>query len=93
MPMDSYRVDMIIDGTLYEYTSAREIDGSGMDIYDPNIEKDASRNYIAWTVSCKVKDDELYMTVEEDKISDYEGKTIVLHQQPLEETTDEYTDE
>lgn len=75
----------------YEFASAYEFDGTGMSFYDKNIDDGLSPKSIVWVVSCKIKDDKLYMTVDKDNISNYEGKTIVLHQQPLEETEDEET--
>ena len=91
--LDSQYAVLIIDGKTYEGRGAWKNDASGIDFYDPQIDNGMTEESIVWSVCCKIKNDELYMTVEKDNISDYEGKTIVLHQQPLEETTDEETDE
>ncbi len=76
-----YKAIIEIDGTTYEYVVSHANDGSGMEICDPNIGEGRTQDSIVWDASCEIKDDLLYLTIETDNVFDYEGKTIVLHQE------------
>lgn len=80
----SQNATLILDGVTYDTNCAWENDGSGIDFYDPEIEHGINDKSIIWSVSCKIKEDKLYITVNTDNVSNYEGKTIILHQEPLE---------
>ena len=51
-----------------------------MSIYDRSIDDGHTQDAVVWEVSCKLVENELRLTIEEDNRFDYAGKTIVLHQ-------------
>lgn len=75
-----YDVIVEVDGTRYEFGAAHANDGRGMSIYDRSIDDGHTQDAVVWEVSCKLVENELRLTIEEDNRFDYAGKTIVLHQ-------------
>lgn len=74
-----------IGENIYECGVAHENDGTGMSIYDKSVVGGYTDKALVWEASCELKDDLLYLSIEVDNISDYEGKTIVLHQESEED--------
>lgn len=70
-----------IDGIQYELKTAHANDGSGITMYDLNINGAYTKDAIIWDCSCKIEDEKLYLTIEKDNISNFEGETIILHQE------------
>lgn len=88
LPTNEHYIDVEIDGVVQRFDCAWENDGTCIYLY---MDEYSFEEEIA--VKTIIKNDVLYLSFIEDSISDYEGKTIALHQQPLEETEDIETEE
>lgn len=69
-----------LDGVIYDITTGWENDGTGITFYSKSIDEGRTEASIIWVSECKVKEGKLYLTIVEDRISDMEGKTIILEQ-------------
>ncbi|MGN1372577.1 MAG: hypothetical protein ACI4VK_00860 [Candidatus Coproplasma sp.] len=67
---------MTIDNVEYEFQTAQANNAIDITLY---IEKDGLHQ-VLWEADTVLKDGKLYLTVTQDNISDYEGKTIILLQ-------------
>jgi len=86
---------MIIDGTAHQLHLGYAHDGTYIKIYDKDVREQLERDengYIIdldaallWKADTEEKDGKLYLTVTEDNISNYVGKTIVLEFRSYEE--------
>ncbi len=71
----------IIDEKRYELQTGHANNGVYIKLYDMNSflpDGSVDSDSYLWKADTKVKNNKLYLTVTEDRISDYEGKTIVL---------------
>ena len=70
-----------ISNMTYDIGTAHANNGVNIILYNSAIiqpEGGLSDEAYLWVADTKVKNNKLYLTVTEDRISDYEGKTIVL---------------
>lgn len=80
---------IILNGTEYNFCIAAwdattRNAGFGFYNYDTHGEELSDEDLI-WEGKAEVKDGQLILTIEKDNISNYEGKTIVLNQRPIED--------
>ena len=73
-----------IDEQEYNCSTESEPDGTGINFY---IIDENNNDIYLWKAESKIKNDKLYLTVVEDNISDYQGKTIELIQISYDEKT------
>ena len=83
MPAGGNKAVLEISGTKYNCSTEAEPGGVGINFY---VEGTNDEDIYLWKTECKVKNEKLYLTIVEDNISDYEGKTIELIQIPDNET-------
>lgn len=77
--------EMTVDGVSYEFFTARSSDGKRIELRKGSVDdNDVGENFILWLCNTKLKNGLLYLTVTIDNVSDYEGKTIVLHPRSVE---------
>ena len=85
---------MIIDGTTYQLHLSYSNNGTKIWLRDADILSQSETDEygylldydkaLIWEADTKEENGKLYLTVTEDNISDYVGKTIVLEFQPYE---------
>ena len=75
---------MILDGKEYIVHMTWANDGTDIMIYDGDQEE-ATPETLIWKADTKVKKGQLIFVVTIDNVSNYDGKTIVLNQRPIEE--------
>ena len=79
---------MELDGKNYMLEIAWQPHGSEIYFYDKDkiggsgVTRD---DYLIWEADTKIADGQLILTVTVDKVSDYEGKTVILNQKPFED--------
>lgn len=76
---------MILDGTEYNVLVFHDIRDTGIyfynqDVYDENTD---TNDDLIWKGKAKVKNGQLVLTVSQDNLSNYEGKTITLNQRAI----------
>ena len=82
---DSHRGGkMILDGEEYNLRLSWANDGTDIMIYDTDQEE-ATPETLIWKADTKVKKGQLIFVVTIDTVSNYDGKTIVLNQRPIED--------
>ena len=81
MPAGTRFLILEIDGISYDVASRGSMDGESMIFLDYSKYRYGEES-VLWEMECKVKNDKLYLTIVEDNISDYQGKTIELTQIP-----------
>ena len=84
---DRYYGFMELDGKNYMLDIASMAHGSTIYFYDESkMENGAIREeFLIWEADTEIKDGQLFLTILKDNISDYEGKTIVFNQRPVED--------
>ena len=78
-----------INGEKKEVETGWKNDGTGIEFCDPDIDNGTTEESIIWETECKIKKGKLYVTIIKDNVSDMEGQTIILEQQPLEDNDEE----
>lgn len=73
-----------IDEQEYDCFTEKKLDGTGVNFYIKGIDNE---DIYLWKTESNIKNDKLYLTIVEDNISDYQGKTIELVQIPYDEKT------
>lgn len=77
---------MSLDGVEYDIDVASVPREAGFVIYKLEPDQEGvSEDDTIWEGTAEVKDGRLYLTIEKDYISNYEGKTIVLKQRSIED--------
>ncbi|MDE6252720.1 MAG: hypothetical protein K2M78_08785 [Lachnospiraceae bacterium] len=89
MPTNSSPAVIEINGEKKDVEAVRKYTTSGLEFRDPDIDNASTDESIIWETECKIKKGKLYVTITKDYVSDMEGKTIILEQQPLEGDSDE----
>ena len=84
MPAGTSLLILEVDGIKYDVTSLKDMDGESITFLDYS-KYIYGEVVVLWEAKCKVKNDKLYLTIVEDNISDYQGKTIELTQIPYDE--------
>lgn len=84
MPAGTRFLILEIDGISYDVASRGSMDGESMIFLDYSKYRYGEES-VLWEMECKVKNDKLYLTIVEDNISNYQGKTIELTQIPYDE--------
>ena len=84
MPVGTGLLILEVDGIKYDVASLEDMDGESITFLDYSKYR-YGEVVVLWEVKCKVKNDKLYLTIVEDNISDYQGKTIELTQIPYDE--------
>ena len=85
MPASSHKVVIEINGEKKDVNAAWANNGRGITFYSDYINDKAIDESIIWDAECEIKKGKLYVTIIKDNVSDMEGKTIILEQQPLED--------
>ncbi|MBD5137685.1 MAG: hypothetical protein HDT39_17390 [Lachnospiraceae bacterium] len=88
MPANSHAVIIEINGEKKIADTGWKHTGLGITFYDPEIDNGTTMESIIWETECEIKKGKLYITIIKDNVSDMEGKTIILEQQPLENESD-----
>lgn len=88
MPANSHVVIIEINGEKKITDTAWKNTGLGIYFHDPEIDNGTTMESIIWETECEIKKGKLYITIIKDNVSDMEGKTIILEQQPLENESD-----
>ena len=78
---------MTLDGIEYNLGIGHDIRDFGIYFYNKDLydESTATNDDLIWKGKAKLKDGQLIITIEKDYVSNYEGKTIVLNQRPIED--------
>ena len=76
-----------LDGKNYLLDIAWQAHGSKIYFYDESkIESGIERDdFLIWEADTKIKDGQLIFTILKDNVSDYEGETLILNQQSMED--------
>ncbi len=79
---------IILDGTEYSFCisawdATTRIAGFGFYNHDTHGEG-LSDGDLIWEGKAEIKNGQLFLTIEKDNVSNYEGQTIVLNQRPIE---------
>ena len=85
----SHKATIEINGEKKDVETAWENTGLGIKFCTSDIKYKTLDENLIWDTECEVKKGKLYITIIKDNVSDMEGKTIVLEQQPLENESDE----
>ena len=88
MPANSHAVIIELNGEKKIADIGWKHTGLEISFYDPEIDNGITMESIIWETECEIKKGKLYITIIKDNVSDMEGKTIVLEQQPLENESD-----
>ena len=89
MRSGSNKATIEINGESKEVFTGYTNNGTEIRFYDPDIDNGKTDESIIWDTESEVKKGKLYITIVKDNVSDLEGKTIILEQQPLEENSGE----
>ena len=84
MPAGTSLLTLEVDGIKYDVALIGNMDGESITFLDYSKYR-YDEMVVLWEVESKVKNDKLYLTIVEDNISDYQGKTIELTQIPYDE--------
>ena len=78
---------MQLDGKNYILDISSVAHSSKIYFYDESKRENGvvREEFTIWEADSEIKDGQLYLTILKDYVSDYEGKTIVLNQRPVEE--------
>lgn len=89
IPVGYHTATIELNGEKKEVFTGWTNNGTEIRFYDPDIDNGETDESIIWDTECEVKKGKLYITIVIDNVSDLEGKTIILKQQPLEGDSDE----
>ncbi len=92
IPVGYHTATIELNGEEKEVYTSWSNDGTEIRFYDPDIDNGETEESIIWDTECEVKKGKLYITIVKDNVSDMEGKTIILEQQPLEVDNEEESD-
>ena len=77
---------MELDGKNYMLDIAWAPHGSAIYFFDEDkIESGLRDDFLIWEADTEIKEGRLFLTIVKDNVSDFEGKTLILNQRPIED--------
>lgn len=69
---------MILDQVEIEFFTAQANDATDITFFETSAFEEEGEQKVIWVADTELKDGKLYLTVTEDHLSDFEGKTLVF---------------
>lgn len=70
---------MVVGGEQYDFFTAQANDAMEIDFFFVQEDESAAQKLL-WSANTVLKDGKLYLTITEDTIADFEGKTLIFEQ-------------